>query len=283
MILADPNELFKDGILLVLAPHMDDELLACGGTIALLEDKDRIHVIYATDGSRSPVPIFPWLARTSPDLAQIRSDEAKAALNILNIPERNLHFLGFPDGNLKDYPDELCQSLVQQIAKINPKFIFVPFRYDRHPDHIALYSAIRKAVDSHCSEAIVFEYFVYYRYRLLPGGDIRKFIYPEFLFTVAIGESSDLKLRALNCYQSQTTKAYKWQDRPILTRERVHEVSHLPEVFLQYDPNFRGSKVFVRGGNWIRFVHHVEPVLKQKKEALLELLQFGKRLDGSEY
>jgi LmbE family N-acetylglucosaminyl deacetylase len=282
LIPTDPNELFKDGILLVLAPHMDDELLACGGTIALLKDKNRIHVVYATDGSKSPVPIFPWLATPSPDLASIRSAEAKDALNLLGMPESNLHFLGFPDGNLNGYLDELRQSLLRLITGINPKYILVPFRYDRHPDHVALYSAVHKAVDPHHSKAKVFEYFVYYRYRLLPGGDIRKFIYPDPLFTVAIEERSDIKRRALNCYQSQTTKVYKWQDRPILTRERVHEVSRLPEVFLQYDPNFRGSKVFVRHANWIRFVHRVEPMLKRKKEALLELLQFGKRLDGSE-
>jgi LmbE family N-acetylglucosaminyl deacetylase len=282
LILANLNQLLKDGVLLVITPHMDDELLACGGTIALLEDQHRVHVIYATDGSKSPAPMLPWLAPTSPDLASIRLAEAKAALKVLNVPERNLHFLGFPDGNLRGHLDELRQSLIQLLSKINPKFIFVPFRYDRHPDHLALYSAARKALDLHHSEAEVFEYFVYYRYRLLPGGDIRRFIYPEQLSTVDIEESSNIKLNALNCYESQTTKVYKWQDRPILTKERVREVSRLPEVFLQYDPKFRGSKVFVRHGNWIRFVHRIEPALKQNKEALLELLQFGKRFDGSE-
>jgi LmbE family N-acetylglucosaminyl deacetylase len=260
---------------------MDDEILACGGTIALLEDKNRVHVIYATDGSKSPVPIFPCLAPTAPNLASIRSAEAKAALNVLGMPESNLHFLGFPDGNLNGYLDELSQCLIKLITKTNPKFIFVPFRYDRHPDHIALYSAARKALDLHYSEAEVLEYFVYYRYQLLPGGDIRKFIYPEYLYTVDIEERSNIKFKALNCYQSQTTKVYKWQDRPILTRERVREVSRLPEVFLQYDPNFRGPQVFMRHGHWIRFVHRIEPALKRRKEALLELLQFGKRLDGS--
>jgi LmbE family N-acetylglucosaminyl deacetylase len=282
LIPADPNELFKDGVLLVLAPHMDDELLACGGTIALLENKSRIHVAYATDGSKSPVPMFPWLAPTSPELASIRSAEAKAALKVLNVPESNLHFLGFPDGNLRGYQDELCQSLIQLITEIDPKFIFVPFRYDRHPDHVALYSAARNALDLHDAEADEFEYFIYYRYRLLPGGDMRKFIDPEHLFTIAIEEISGIKRRALNCYQSQTTKVYEWQDRPILTRDRVREVSCLPEVFLQYDPNFGGPQVFMRHGNWIRLVHRIEPSLKQNKEALLELLQFGKRLDGSE-
>ena len=281
MILADPNELFENGVVLVFAPHMDDEILACGGTIALLEHKDRIHVGYATDGSKSPVPTFPWLAPTSPDLASIRSEEAKEALKVLRVPESNLHFLGFPDGKLKEHRDELCRSIIRLIADLNPKYLFVPFRYDRHPDHLTLNSAIFDAIRSNRYKTEVFEYFIYHRYRLLPGGDIRKYIQPASMITFDIQAASRLKVKALNCYTSQTTLLFNWQTRPILTRERVDEVSRLPEAFLRYDRNLSGSKVFTSFGIWIRFVHVVEPILKQKKEEFFALFRLRNVLNGS--
>ena len=46
------------GTILIVAPHMDDEALACGGLIAKLPQKDRIHILYATDGMKSPAPIM---------------------------------------------------------------------------------------------------------------------------------------------------------------------------------------------------------------------------------
>jgi LmbE family N-acetylglucosaminyl deacetylase len=55
VIFVDPNEIFK-GVILIVAPHMDDEVLECGDTIAQLPQKEQIHVIYAADGMESPTP-----------------------------------------------------------------------------------------------------------------------------------------------------------------------------------------------------------------------------------
>jgi hypothetical protein len=37
------------GKIAIVAPHMDDEALACGGLIAKLPHKDYVHIIYATE------------------------------------------------------------------------------------------------------------------------------------------------------------------------------------------------------------------------------------------
>jgi LmbE family N-acetylglucosaminyl deacetylase len=275
----EPAVLFN-GIILVAAPHMDDEVLACGGTIARFPQKDRIHLIYATDGSRSPVPSCPWMGKPAPDLAQIRMQEAREAMAVLGVPEKNLRFLGLEDGQLDRHSRELVSMMSRAIVETKPDQIFIPFRYDRHPDHLALTRATLNALHILEYDAHVYEYFVYYRFRFLSGGDIRRFIRPELLSSVDIRPFSSRKKEALLRYRSQTTCLYGWQRRPILPQERVEEVSNSPEVFLTYDLVYPGPSVFASAAHWIRVVHRVEPWLKQTKEHMLALFRQRKMADG---
>lgn len=272
MNVADPGEIFR-GNLVFTAPHMDDEILACGGTIARLPDKDRMHVIYATDGSKSPVPMFRWMGAPSADLPDIRKAEARAALDVLGIPQRNIHFLGYPDGALRTYIPALCRSLADVFERLQPAHLFIPFRYDRHPDHLALHEAALTILPSLNRLPQVVEYFVYYRWRLLPGGDVRRFIRSEHLLHVDIRQQSDQKRRALECYTSQTTRYFPWQDRPILPPERLAEVSRTPEIFLLQDPDVPGTTIFSRLRRWIPLVHWLEPSLKKRKEQIRRLMR----------
>jgi len=75
------SQAFRGG-LVIIAPHMDDEILACGGTIAQLPDKHFIHCIYATDGSQSPMPVYPWQGKVTVHLPSIRKQEAQNAMRI---------------------------------------------------------------------------------------------------------------------------------------------------------------------------------------------------------
>jgi LmbE family N-acetylglucosaminyl deacetylase len=279
MLVIDPNQVFK-GVILITAPHMDDEVLACGGTIARLSQRNRIHVAYATDGTQSPVPLHSSFGSAAPDLALIRKQEARAALKVLGLAERNIHFLALPDGGLKHHMNALNQSLVELMKRLKPERILVPFRYDRHPDHLALNRAVVQMLQSASSAVELIEYFVYYRWQLLPGRDVRKFIRPDQLMHVDIRAHSAQKKRALECFKSQTTCFFDWQERPILTHERVNQVSQSPELFLRYDPNLPGAAIFAEYGAWIRFVHLVEPILKQKKEQILALLRAGITRNG---
>lgn len=248
---------------------MDDEVLACGGMLARLPQKDRIHLIYATDGSRSPVPLYLWMGKPALDLPRIRMQEAREAMAVLGVPETNLRFLGLKDGRLERHADELISGVADAIAETRPDRIFIPFRYDRHPDHLALGRAALGALRILGCDARVYEYFVYYRFRFLSGGDIRRFIRPELLVRVDVDDCSSRKREALVRYRSQTTCLYGWQRRPILPPERVEEVSVSPELFLRHDARYPGPAVFASAATWIRVVHRVEPWLKQAKEHIL--------------
>jgi LmbE family N-acetylglucosaminyl deacetylase len=276
----DPAEAFP-GTLVVVAPHMDDEILACGGTLARLPDKERIHVAFATDGSRSPVPTFPWQGRPASDLPAIRRNEAVAALGVLGIGRERVDFWDLPDGALARRVRELRERLATFIDLVRPDSILTPFRYDRHPDHVALHRATLWAARRASFPVAVVEYFVYYRWALIAGGDVRRFLKPGLLIEIDGSDASERKHDALIHYRSQTTRFYPWQDRPILPPERVVEVCRAPEYFLRYDADCPGSCVFARSRRWLRLVHAVEPRLKRRKEEVRALLR-GRRPAGIE-
>jgi LmbE family N-acetylglucosaminyl deacetylase len=274
MISVDPSTVFR-GVVAITIPHMDDEVLACGGTIARLPDKSRIHAIYATDGSRSPAPLLPWRDTVTTDLRAVRMREAKRAMRHLGLPEGNVHFLGLPDGRLKRLGDDLESALEEIFRSIRPAHVLTPFRYDRHPDHIALnHSTTRLCVRDSIE---LTEYFVYYRWRLLPLGDVRAYIDPSRLYSVNIDSVSEQKRAALDFFESQTTVFFPWQTRPNLTPSLLDDVSRSPEVFLRYDQAASGAKVFARLAPWIRVAHRLEPALKKRKDQVVELLKRGAR------
>ena len=257
-----------DGSILVFAPHMDDESLGCGLLLASRPDKERLHVAFVTDGSHSPAQ-----ATQSPEqageLARLRMHEAWQALAVLGVPATNVQFLGFEDGTLERAGERLRAALVEQVRLLAPQFVFVPFRYDRHPDHLAIHRAICSARREGAIQASVVEYFVYSQWRLLSSGDVRDYLAPESLRRLAPGPAMALKRRAIECHRSQTTCFYNWQTRPILTRELIDRVCAEPETFLLHDPAIRGSRVFARARAWIPIAHRAEPALKRWKDRLM--------------
>lgn len=260
------------GRVLIVAPHMDDEVLGCGGTLAQLPDKGHIHVIYATDGSQSPAPIVPGQATTTPELHAIRKAEATAALSVLGLPSDNIHFLDFPDGSLSDHAEAFRESLAGLLRRIEPAYVMAPFRYDRHPDHLAV-NRVTTATLRHVNpHATLCEYFVYYRWRLLRGGDVRTYIHPDHLIEIDIGAVATQKRQALACYTSQVTRFYPWQHRPVLTETLVHEVCQHPELFLKYEAHFPGATIFTKARTWIRLAHRYETSLKMAKDRAMARL-----------
>ena len=191
IIVVDPNETFR-GVILVTVPHMDDEALACGGTIARLRDKERVHLVYATDGTQAPEPIVPWVDRVSADLGPARKRESLAAMSSLGVPKSNLYFLDLPERRLGRHEQRLRQHVVEVIDRVRPDHILTPFRFDRHRDHVALNRAVTSACRS-LPRVVLTEYFVYHRWKLLPKGDIRRYIQPGELFQVDIASVSKAK------------------------------------------------------------------------------------------
>jgi LmbE family N-acetylglucosaminyl deacetylase len=214
---------------------MDDETLGCGGTMALHEDKQQVHCVFCTDGAESPAPLLPWQGRVDPGLPERRRKEAVAALGVLGVPPENLHFLDLPDGRLTACRRALRARLAALINRLRPDYVFAPFRYDVHADHVALNRAARAALLEVPEPPALLEYFVYNRLRFVPGGDVRQALDRDRLVEVDTTPVAKLKRAALDCYVTQTRVDYPWQERPILTEESMVLRCAEPEHFLCSD------------------------------------------------
>jgi LmbE family N-acetylglucosaminyl deacetylase len=222
---------------------------------------------------KSPAPIIPGRDKVSLDLGKNRMQESITAMKLLGVPERNLHFLCLPEAQLHEHLSPLMNLLGDKIRRVAPTHILVPFRYDRHPDHLAVNHAILSGSRQSETQAQIIEYFVYYRWRLMPKRDIRRYIRPEFLFKLEIEGVAQLKRQALDCFISQTTIYYPWQTRPILTPTLLDEECQNPEIFLISSGSLAGTAIFSSSVLWIRLVHRLEPVLQRWKYRIGAILK----------
>jgi LmbE family N-acetylglucosaminyl deacetylase len=90
---------------LVFSPHPDDDVIACGGSIAAAVGAGaRVVIVYATDGSMSHAAVLGIHDDPSPaELAAIRQDEARSAAKLLGVDDGDTRFLGFPDTRLAEH------------------------------------------------------------------------------------------------------------------------------------------------------------------------------------
>jgi LmbE family N-acetylglucosaminyl deacetylase len=122
----EPLREFTREPVVVLAPHMDDEAIGCGGALVKHSQAGaEITAVYMTDGRQGGY-------NADNTLVARRKAESQKSADILGI--RNLVFLDGPDLNLTDTP-----ALVQRTADIlldqKPAVVYSPALTDRHPDH----------------------------------------------------------------------------------------------------------------------------------------------------
>lgn len=125
---------------LVLAPHMDDETIGCGGTLARhARAGASITVAFLTDG-RFGDPGLAGLSQAArrqreTELVAERKQEARRAAAVLGV--RDLRFLDERDGSLASRPP-LVETIRGLLDELQPEFVYLPFFLDHHPDHRAV-------------------------------------------------------------------------------------------------------------------------------------------------
>jgi LmbE family N-acetylglucosaminyl deacetylase len=134
---------------MLIAPHPDDEALACS---VILQQAVRagaaIRIVYVTDGDNNPWPQrvierrWRLSAADRKRWGKLRRAEALAALRILDIHPADVRFLGLPDQGLTDLLLRDCNSALTRLTQViddwSPTDILAPSLSDIHPDHNAV-------------------------------------------------------------------------------------------------------------------------------------------------
>ena len=119
------------GPVLVVAPHPDDEILGCGGAIALHGRRgDHVFVALVTGGEGGGDP------------AQ-RVEESRAAVSLL--APTHVTCLGAKDGAVAA-DAALAERLALVVARSEPAVVYAPSPFEMHPDHLATLRAIAQAL-----------------------------------------------------------------------------------------------------------------------------------------
>jgi LmbE family N-acetylglucosaminyl deacetylase/SAM-dependent methyltransferase len=140
MVAAFDPSLFRGRHALVLAPHPDDELIGCGGTLVrLIAGGARVTVVQATDGSEAASL---WNA---PDAVRrtVRLDEARAVGAALGF--ESVICWNEDNAAFRDRPERVAE-LAALLARLEPALVFTPFVTDVHPDHRVLSGMLAKAI-----------------------------------------------------------------------------------------------------------------------------------------
>ena len=186
-VICQPN----GGRVVVLAPHMDDEVLGCGGTIARhVQAGAEVSVIFLTDGrygsNAHSALTEPERGRRQRALIDTRKEEARQAADILGV--KHISFLDAEDGRLR--ADSTAPARLRSaLDRVRPQVLYLPFLLENHVDHCAATGLLMAATAGTDQD---FECRCY---------EVWTPLFPNMV--VEIDTVLELKKRALSRYRSQ--------------------------------------------------------------------------------
>lgn len=132
-VAVERTERICTGRVLILAPHPDDETLACGGVIARTVARGG-HVVLAvaTDGRHGDERVAPQ------EMAARRDRELTEAVRVLGLASGDVIQLGFEDATLAANEAALADAVRTLVERERPDVVLGPCPWDLHPDHAAL-------------------------------------------------------------------------------------------------------------------------------------------------
>ncbi len=177
----DPDKTLTEKKIVILAPHPDDEIIGCGGTIHMYHlKKTDITAVFLTDGRKGNERY------EEEDLVSIRREEAKKASDIVGIDR--LIFMDNRDSELSR-SHNAASELAAILNDIKPDAVLLPFFMDSHPDHLSANMILLRAEKSLPS----FRCYAYPVWTPLPFYNLNVDITPYI----------DVKQKALEQYRSQ--------------------------------------------------------------------------------
>ena len=192
--------LVGDGGLVVIAPHPDDESLACGGLIsAACAAGRRVKVVVVSDGTGSH-PRSRAYPRSR--LRGLREAEARRAVSALGLAPRHLVFLRLPDRNVPSEgaaAEAAIEAITAMAQSVAATALFVSWRHDPHCDHQAAYRLARAA--QRRTGAALYEYSVWGA-ALKPSAPVTPVNHG---FRLSVARHRLRKRRAISAHRSQVS------------------------------------------------------------------------------
>lgn len=177
--------------ILIISPHLDDEVLGCGGTIQYFKKtKSEVNVIFIADRKYNNKIIS----------HKIKSDrnEANKAKKLLKYDKQ--FFLGFNDESLYLNIDKIIIELVKLVKQLKPDTIFCCSPDDNNHDHYSTFVAAKIVMRWVYGVKNVYLYEVPSSSEVSPN--IKNSLFEPNLF-VNIDNFIQNKIKALNCYKSE--------------------------------------------------------------------------------
>jgi len=178
---------------LVLAPHPDDEVLGCGGTIARhVAEGDSVTIVVATRGLNE---LF------SDEQKEQVLAEARKAHAVLGVAETR--FFEFPAPALDTVPRyKIAGAIAEVIDNVQPTTLYIPHHGDIHSDHLHLHHAALVAARplASCPVRRILAYETVSETEWAPPHSDAPF-YPTCF--IDISEHLQKKLEAMACFESQ--------------------------------------------------------------------------------
>nr|WP_315249105.1 PIG-L family deacetylase [uncultured Duganella sp.] len=206
----------------IVAPHPDDEVLACGGLLQLLRAQGTQVVLLAvTDGDASH-PGSTLL--TAEDLSRLRPKETAAAMQALDLQPHILR-ARIGDGQVGANLDQLHNLLLQLLRPGD--IVFTTWRQDGHPDHEAC--GLAGALAARANRATLIEMPVWSWHWAAPGD--RRVPWQRARRLALDADILQRKQQAIACFHTQLQDDRSTGRQAILPPHVLQRLLHPYEIY----------------------------------------------------
>ena len=182
---------------LVVAPHADDEVLGCGGTIAKhVRSNDKVYVAIMTNAAIGAPELF--------DVETLESVRAEALDSHKTLGVEETFFYDFPAPQLEQYPQyKIAGTLNVLIKEKKIDVMYIPHKGDLHLDHGVIYNASLVAARPLPGQTVRH----IYAYETLSetewGHPTVEAVFIPRYFNVLSEDDFTKKIKAMECFSSQ--------------------------------------------------------------------------------
>ncbi|MBT4849564.1 PIG-L family deacetylase [Candidatus Parcubacteria bacterium] len=187
--------------ILCFAPHPDDEVLGCGGSIAkALGNGHNVYLCYLSFGENASPKI------NSKKLGEVRKKEALAVAKFLGIPKDNMYFLAIPDNQINHLDLENVKKIIKLVRMLKPDLVYLPHEREQSSDHAETNRLVMRALDMAGSN----NFFEYGKCTWWVKNVLAYEVWTplgRYQYTEDISSFIDKKISALKIYKSQSLQA----------------------------------------------------------------------------